>query len=168
MPQLSHSRAVSPSEAATPGKPIPRHAADAHRLVLPKRGRAEPPAGSCTLNIGPALSRRYALDLRPTFGTRGPQSSDGGSGLREVQSCGKKKRGLQAVLSGERSRRYLLSRFWHYHWPCKLNVRVRNGYACFLASGIPGMTVRPVRACRCIKKSKWLLALDQSGQTFLH
>jgi len=91
MPQLSHSRAVSPSEAATPGKPIPRHAADAHRLVLPKRGRAEPPAGSCTLNIGPALSRRYALDLRPTFGTRGPQSSDGGSGLREVQSCGKKK-----------------------------------------------------------------------------
>ena len=26
----------------------------------------------------------------------------------------------------------------HYHWPCKLNVRVRNGYACFLASNPPG------------------------------
>gem|GEM_PF-2302811 len=26
----------------------------------------------------------------------------------------------------------------HYHWPCKLNVRVRNGYACFLASNSPG------------------------------
>lgn len=78
----------------------------------------------------------------------------------------KKKGGLQATRPSERSRRYLLSRFWHYHWPCKLNVRVRNGYACFLAGGIPGMSVGPCGVRRNIMKSKWLWHLIKVARHF--
>ena len=36
----------------------------------------------------------------------------------------------------------------HYHWPCELNVRVRNGNGCFLTSDLPGNHRRDNRVAR--------------------
>ena len=55
--------------------------------------------------------------------------------------------------------------FQHYHWPCELNGRVRNGNVCFLADKSPGKRRRASKAafvcekkfkCQSDRKSKWL------------
>ncbi len=46
---------------------------------------------------------------------------------------------LLAVRGGRRKfRRYLLSRFWHYHRLWKLNYRVRDGNGCDLPDMVTG------------------------------
>jgi hypothetical protein len=58
----------------------------------------------------------------------------------------------------------------HYHWSCELNVRVRNGNACFLAGNLPGNRRSDSgAAASCVMKSKSSqhLTVNQSGQAFL-
>jgi hypothetical protein len=43
----------------------------------------------------------------------------------------------------KKSRRYLLSRFWHYHRLRKLNCRVRNGNGCGLSDKFTGEEAAP-------------------------